>query len=100
ELAEAGLTPDGIAARLGMPPWLVAKSVGRGRAVELARALGVLRRLDLELKSARPAEAVVDAAPLEIAGPRAPAPAPSPCRRPGRGATPCERRCSGGARPW
>src|SRR5207249_6785559 len=41
------------AERLGMPRWLVDKSRGRGRAADLERALLVLRRLDLELKSAR-----------------------------------------------
>ncbi len=68
ELAEAGLTAEQIGQRLGMPGWLVSKSLGRGRAPALARALVVLERLDLELKSSRPAEAAFDAALLEIAG--------------------------------
>jgi DNA polymerase-3 subunit delta len=68
ELAEAKLTADEIAARLGMPPWLVTRSLGRGSARQLARALLVLRRLDLELKNTRPVEAVFEAAIFEIAG--------------------------------
>jgi DNA polymerase-3 subunit delta len=68
ELAEAGATPDEIAQRLGMPSWLVSRYRNRGRAADLAAALHVLRRLDLELKSGRPTEAVCDAALLEIAG--------------------------------
>jgi DNA polymerase-3 subunit delta len=68
ELTEQGLPPDEVARRLGMPPWLVQKSRGRGRARDLARALQVLRRLDLELKSARDAGASFDLALLEIAG--------------------------------
>jgi DNA polymerase-3 subunit delta len=71
ELVEAGLTPDEIGRRLGMPPWLVGKQVGRGRATDLVRALLVLRRLDLELKSARAAEAAFEAALLEIVSPSA-----------------------------
>jgi DNA polymerase III delta subunit len=59
ELAEAGLGEGEIARRLGMPPWLVAKNAGRVRAADLIRALLVLRRLDLELKSARDADAGV-----------------------------------------
>ncbi len=66
ELAEAGLRGEDIAGRLGMPPWLVSRNLGRGRATDLARALLTLRRLDQELKSTRPAAAVFDAALLEI----------------------------------
>lgn len=66
ELEEQGLDADVVARRLGMPPWLVARVRGRRRAAEAARALHVLRRLDLELKSTRDAEAVFDAALLEI----------------------------------
>jgi DNA polymerase III subunit delta len=66
ELAEAGLGADDVARRLGLPPWLVQKSRGRGRAAALARSLHVLRRLDLELKSARDAGAAFDLALLEI----------------------------------
>lgn len=66
ELAEAKLPQDEIAARLGMPPWLVSRNVGRGTARGLERALLVLRRLDLELKSTRPTEAVLEAAVFEI----------------------------------
>jgi DNA polymerase-3 subunit delta len=68
ELAEQGLGAEQIAQRLGMPGWLVGRERGRGRAADLVRALVVLRRLDLELKSSRPEEAVFDGALLEIAG--------------------------------
>jgi len=67
ELAERGLTPAAIAERLGMPRWLLDRSRARGRAADLERALLVLRRLDLELKSARDEEACFDAALLEMA---------------------------------
>lgn len=67
ELAETGLGPEQIGQRLNMPAWLVSKTLGRGKAKDLTRALMVLRRVDLELKSARAAEAVLDAALLEIA---------------------------------
>ena len=50
-----------------MPRWLVDRSRRRGRAADLERALLVLRRLDLELKSGRGEEACFDAALLEIA---------------------------------
>lgn len=69
ELAEAGLGPDDIAARLGMPLWVVSRSLDRGRAADLIRALYTLRRLDQELKSTRPGAAVFEAALLEIARP-------------------------------
>jgi len=68
ELAERGLGPDAIAAQLGISSWLVHRIAGRGRARDIERALGVLRRLDLELKSSRPAEAVFEGALLEMAG--------------------------------
>jgi DNA polymerase-3 subunit delta len=67
ELAERGLDGDAIAAKLGMPSWLVRRSQGRGSAAALTRALLALRQLDLELKTSRPAEAVFEAALLEIA---------------------------------
>ncbi|HSV07688.1 MAG TPA: DNA polymerase III subunit delta [Candidatus Binatus sp.] len=70
ELSEAGLGQAEIAARLHMPPWLVGRIAGQGRARDLERSLHVLRRLDLELKSTRPAEAVFEAAVLEIVGGR------------------------------
>lgn len=70
ELSEAGLGQAEIAARLRMPPWLVGRIAGQGRARDLERSLHVLRRLDLELKSTRPAEAVFEAAVLEIVGGR------------------------------
>jgi DNA polymerase-3 subunit delta len=68
ELEAAGARPDDIAARLGMPPWLVGKIVGRGRPADLARALHTLRRLDEDLKSPRPSEATFEEALLTIAG--------------------------------
>jgi DNA polymerase III subunit delta len=68
ELAEAGARKDEIGRRLGMPTWLVERNLTRGRAADLVRALRVLRRLDLELKSARDAEAAFETALLEIAG--------------------------------
>jgi len=68
ELAEEGLGTERIASRLGMPAWLVERNAQRGSARALAHALGVLGRLDLELKSSRPAEVVFEAALLEIAG--------------------------------
>ncbi len=67
ELAEQGMGAGEIAGRLGVPPWLVDRNLGRGRAADLVRALLVLRRLDLRLKSTRAAEAAFDAALLEIA---------------------------------
>jgi DNA polymerase-3 subunit delta len=66
ELAEQGLRPDEIATRLAIPPWLVSKIAGRGRAADLARAFVTLRRLDLELKSTRPTDAIFEAAVLEL----------------------------------
>lgn len=68
ELAEQGLGQDAIAQRLGVPPWLVRRSQGRGSAAHLDRALHALRRLDLELKSSRPAAAVFEAALFALAG--------------------------------
>jgi DNA polymerase-3 subunit delta len=68
ELVEAGLPAEEIARRLGMPPWLVARNVGRGTARGLAEALRTLRRLDRSLKASRPAAAVFEASLLEVAG--------------------------------
>ncbi len=67
ELAEQGLRPDAIATRLKMSPGSVGFLARRGRAADLERSLLVLRRLDLELKSARDEEASFEAALLEIA---------------------------------
>jgi DNA polymerase-3 subunit delta len=74
ELAEDGLAAAEIADRLAMPSWLVGRSLGRGRAADLVRALRVLRRLDLELKSSRAPEAAFDAARLARAGATPPRP--------------------------
>ncbi|MCW5891906.1 MAG: DNA polymerase III subunit delta [bacterium] len=68
ELAEQGLGQEAIAQRLGVPPWLVRRSQGRGSAAHLDRALHALRRLDLELKTSRPAPAVFEAALFALAG--------------------------------
>lgn len=68
ELAEEGLPAGEIRARLNISSdWLLDRMRARASAAELLRALGVLRRLDLELKSGRPEGAVLDAALLEIA---------------------------------
>jgi DNA polymerase-3 subunit delta len=75
ELGEQGLTPADIGRRLGMPDWLVGRNLRRGSTAALARMLNVLRRLDQELKSTRPTEAVFEEALREM-------------------------RCCGGARPW
>ncbi len=66
ELADAGLDPDAIAGRIGMPPWMVRKNMGRATGPALEGALAALRRLDLELKSSRPAAAAFEAALFEI----------------------------------
>jgi DNA polymerase-3 subunit delta len=68
ELAASGLSADDIARRLGLPPWLVARSSTSVRAAGLMQALLALRRLDLVLKSTRTAEAAFEATLLEIAG--------------------------------
>lgn len=68
ELADAGLGPDDIAGRIGMPPWMVRKNMGRASGPALEGALAALRRLDLELKSSRPAAAAFEATLFEIAG--------------------------------
>jgi hypothetical protein len=49
-----------------MPGWLVGKSLGRGRAVDLTRALEAIRQVDLDLKRSRPAEATLERMLLEI----------------------------------
>ena len=62
ELREQGFDDDTVAARLGMPGWLV-RRVGRGRsATVLERALETLRDLDLDLKRSRPPGVAFDAA--------------------------------------
>jgi DNA polymerase-3 subunit delta len=70
ELAAAGLREDAIAARLGMPGWLVARQTRRGTPAELEAALAALGELDLALKSSRPEEAMLDWTVLGIAGGR------------------------------
>jgi DNA polymerase-3 subunit delta len=59
---ERGASAEAIAARLGMPDWLVRRQLGRGSAAHLEHALVVLAELDLALKSSRPEEAVFEAA--------------------------------------
>jgi DNA polymerase III delta subunit len=66
DLADAGLGREEIAQRLRMPGWLVGKSLGRGRAVDLTRALEAIRQVDLDLKRSRPAEATLERMLLEI----------------------------------
>jgi DNA polymerase-3 subunit delta len=70
ELADAGLGPEDIAGRIGMPAWMVRKNMGRASATSLEGALTALRKLDLELKSSRPAAAVFEAALFDIVGAR------------------------------
>ena len=66
ELEGRGVAPEAITAQLGISPWLLRKIGRRGDPRRLEAALGVLRRLDLELKSSRPADAVFEAALLEM----------------------------------
>jgi len=68
ELEGRGVAPETITAQLGISPWLLRKIGRRGDPRRLEAALGVLRRLDLELKSSRPADAVFEAALLEMTG--------------------------------
>lgn len=62
ELASTGLRAEEIGQRIGMPPWLVQKNLGRGEPGHLRRALRALRAVDLALKRSRPAEAVFEQA--------------------------------------
>jgi DNA polymerase-3 subunit delta len=62
ELAEAGLGPDQIAARLRLPAWLVSRQRGRGSARVLEEMLQELSVLDGLLKRSRPPLAVFEAA--------------------------------------
>jgi DNA polymerase III delta subunit len=62
EEQERGGSVEAIAARLGMPDWLVRRQLGRGPAARLERALAVLAELDLALKNSRPEAAVFEAA--------------------------------------
>jgi DNA polymerase-3 subunit delta len=70
ELLASGLREDAVAARLGMPPWLVARQAGRGTPAALEDALAALAELDVALKSSRPDEATFEATVLRIAGGR------------------------------
>ncbi len=70
ELAERGMGQDAIAARLGMPGWLVRRIADGRPAAQLERALDTLRTLDLELKSSRPPGAVFDAALAAMVRPK------------------------------
>jgi DNA polymerase III delta subunit len=70
ELRERGLDDDAVAARLGMPGWLV-RRVGRTHAAAgLERALETLRALDLDLKRSRPPGVAFDAALASLAAAR------------------------------
>jgi len=62
EERERGASPGEIAARLGMPDWLVRRQLGRGPAIRLERALDVLLQLDLALKRSRPDALAFEAA--------------------------------------
>jgi DNA polymerase-3 subunit delta len=70
ELSAMGLREDEIAARLGMPAWLVSRQAHRSAPAQLERALEALSELDLALKSSRPEIATFEATVLEIAGGR------------------------------
>jgi DNA polymerase-3 subunit delta len=70
EEQERGVTLPEIAARLGMPEWLVRRQLGRGSAAHLERALDTLLELDLALKRSRPEEIVFEAALDRLAAPR------------------------------
>ena len=62
ELAGQGLGQDAIAARLGMPGWLVRRVQSTRSARQLERSLAALRELDVALKTSRPAAAAFAAA--------------------------------------
>ena len=66
ELAGQGLGQDAIAARLGMPGWLVRRVQSSRSARQLERSLAALRDLDLALKTSRPAAAAFAAALSEM----------------------------------
>jgi DNA polymerase-3 subunit delta len=66
ELLTMGLREDEVAARLGMPPWLIAKQAKRGSPAALEAALTALAELDQALKSSRPEAASFEAAILAI----------------------------------
>ena len=70
ELADQGLSQDAIAARLGMPGWLVRRVRSTRSAGQLERSLAALRDLDLALKTSRPAAAAFTAALAEMTGGR------------------------------
>lgn len=67
ELLATGLREDEVAARIGMPPWLVSRQARRGSAAALEDALAALAALDVALKSSRPDVATFEAALLAIA---------------------------------
>jgi DNA polymerase-3 subunit delta len=70
ELAGEGLGQDAIAARLGIPGWLVRRVQSSRSARQLERSLAALRDLDLALKTSRPAAAAFTAALTEMTGGR------------------------------
>ena len=67
ELAEQGLSSETIAARLGMPAWLLRRIRSTRSAAQLERGLVALRELDLALKNSRPPAAAFGAALARIA---------------------------------
>jgi DNA polymerase III subunit delta len=66
ELLAMGLREDEVAARLGMPAWLVGKQARRGRPEALEAALAALADLDVALKTSRPDAATFEATLLAI----------------------------------
>jgi len=68
ELADQGLGQDAIAARLGMPGWLVRRVQSTRSAGQLERSLVTLRELDVALKTSRPAAAAFAAALAAMTG--------------------------------
>jgi DNA polymerase-3 subunit delta len=67
ELAAAGLREDEIAGRLGLPPWMVGRQMGRGAPAVLERALRALATVDVALKSSRPDAAIFETTLVAIA---------------------------------
>lgn len=66
ELLAMGLREEEVAARLGMPAWLVGKQARRGTPQALEAALAALAELDVALKTSRPDAATFEATLLAI----------------------------------
>ncbi len=69
ELRERGVAEDAIAARLGMPPWLIRRVRTSRAAAELECSLDALRTLDLRLKRSVPPAAAFHAALQTLGAP-------------------------------